>query len=373
MSLNKKYPDIYKIPGEGRFTSPFDFSLEPMERLLLINMEKDPDEVYLGFEPQVIDDDYIGRGMRILAYRQDKKIDVYQQPGMRSVKSDFDVAGKGCENLVERPLENAQFEMTEQGLYVHFSFEDIQGRRIEVQVIEDQSRLPKLFSLLAPLGSSTEKPPALPLFFMFDFGFVRKAGTKTLLKIQDRQHHLDNLPLPFEGQAVFFTRYCLDPFLLTWNTRREGPLTVFEDVRFAEVEYGPARYYLVEKNGHFEIDRVKVSNDKHAFLFSFSPPVPDITGLREGVNLEGKFEISGEPSAGKVSGIYRLQRSANSVKMIVQPSGGWQPSEKLFTLRLIYRMASVFRKWPKTYLWNAVFSRTGQGWQQKAEWSRTKR
>jgi hypothetical protein len=118
MSSRHKYHYIYKKPGDGRFTSPFDFSLEPMERLLLINMEKDPDQVYLGFEPQVFNDDYVGRGMRILAYRLDKKIDVYQQPGMRAVKEDFDVAGKGCENLVERPLENAHFEMTRQGLYV---------------------------------------------------------------------------------------------------------------------------------------------------------------------------------------------------------------------------------------------------------------
>jgi hypothetical protein len=365
--------DLYQKPGDGRFISPFDFSLEPMERLLLINMEEDPDEIYLGFEPQVFDDDYVGRGMRILAYRGDKKIDVYQQPGMRAFKEDFDVAGKGCKNLVERPLENAHFEMTRQGLYVQFAFEDIQGRRIEVEIVENHPQPPKTFSLLAPLGNSTQNPPALPLFFMFDFGFVRKAGTKILVKIGDRLHRLDSLPLPFEGQRVFFTRYSLDPFLLTWNTKRDGLLDVLEDARGKEVEAGPVKYYLVDNAGHLEIDRVQVSYNNHSFWFSFSPPVPDLTGLRDGVEVEGRFDIAGEPAAGKVSGNYRLQSSGSGVEMVIQPSGGWQPEEKLLTLRLIYRMASVFRNWPKTYLWKAVFTETEQGWQQNAEWMRSNR
>jgi hypothetical protein len=370
--------ELYQKPGDGRFVSPFDFSLEPMERLLLINMERDPDQVYLGFEPQVFDDDNLGRGMRILAYRQDKKIDVYQQPGMRAVKEDFDVAGKGCENLVERPLQDARFEMTGQGLNACFAFEDIQGRPIEVEIAENDPRPPKLFSLLAPLGSSTENPPALPLFFMFDFGFVRKAGTKSMVKIADKQHRLDSLPLPFEGQRVFFTRYSLNPFLMTWNNKKEGPLVIFEDARDKEIESGPARYSLVDNDGHMEIDRIQVSNDKHSFGFSFSPPVPDITGLREGVEVEGKFYISGNPKAGKVSGTYSLQRTENGVEMVIQPSGGWQPNERLFTLRLIYRIASVFRTWPKTYCWKAVFTETERGWkqtawQQKAGWRRTNR
>ena len=38
------------------FYSPFTLTVDPMERLLLINITADPDEVYIGFEPQVFDD-----------------------------------------------------------------------------------------------------------------------------------------------------------------------------------------------------------------------------------------------------------------------------------------------------------------------------
>lgn len=32
---------------------PFNIVVDPMQRLLLINFEKDPDRLYVGFEPQV--------------------------------------------------------------------------------------------------------------------------------------------------------------------------------------------------------------------------------------------------------------------------------------------------------------------------------
>jgi hypothetical protein len=38
-----------------------------MERLFLINFEKDPDEIYIGFEPQWFDDAAYGTGLRIIA------------------------------------------------------------------------------------------------------------------------------------------------------------------------------------------------------------------------------------------------------------------------------------------------------------------
>lgn len=33
---------------------PFSIGIDPMDRLLLINFEKDPDSIYVGYEPQVI-------------------------------------------------------------------------------------------------------------------------------------------------------------------------------------------------------------------------------------------------------------------------------------------------------------------------------
>jgi hypothetical protein len=48
-----------KIP----ILNPFVIDIEPMEKLLLVNFEKDPDAFYIGFEPQVFADAVHGKSI----------------------------------------------------------------------------------------------------------------------------------------------------------------------------------------------------------------------------------------------------------------------------------------------------------------------
>jgi len=59
-----------------------------------------------------------------------------------------------------------------------------------------------------------------------------------------------------------------------------------------------------------------------------------------------------------MTGEYLIQRQGNRVQMQMIPNGGWQPNEEKWTVRLIYRMASDFTNWPKTYRWTAVLDLT---------------
>jgi hypothetical protein len=52
--------------GTELFINPFCIDIDPMERLLLVNFEKDPDTIYIGFEPQVFDDPINGRGHLVI-------------------------------------------------------------------------------------------------------------------------------------------------------------------------------------------------------------------------------------------------------------------------------------------------------------------
>jgi hypothetical protein len=47
----------------GRVIFPFSIEIDPMERLLLVNFEKDPDSIYVGFEPQVFNDESTAPGI----------------------------------------------------------------------------------------------------------------------------------------------------------------------------------------------------------------------------------------------------------------------------------------------------------------------
>lgn len=63
--------------------NPFQIDIDPMERLLLVNFDKNPDTIYVGFEPQVFNDDKNGKGHIIIGWRQDGKVDVYHQPSLK--------------------------------------------------------------------------------------------------------------------------------------------------------------------------------------------------------------------------------------------------------------------------------------------------
>ena len=61
------------------FVLPIKLSLDPMKYLIVISLKGDSD--YEMVEPQLFDDKINGKGIRVLRYRKDKKVDVYWQRG----------------------------------------------------------------------------------------------------------------------------------------------------------------------------------------------------------------------------------------------------------------------------------------------------
>lgn len=372
--MNVNPSGIYGSPPEGFFYSPFGLQVDPMKRLLLIGFEKDPDKVYVGFEPQVFDDPVNGRGMLVVAWRADGFIDVYHQPGLNVAHKDFSIVGKGLADLVERPLEQAKFEVTAVGVDAHFSFEDKEGRPVEVLIREGSARPAKPFALLAPVGSAVAAPPALPLFFLYGFYFVRRAGTEVRINVDGVNHAPDSLPLPLDGSWMYFLRYSADPLIATWNPAHDGPLAPLRPGGAGEVRDGHTFYDIVENNGHYEIRRMRTRNQRHEIRVDFSPPVPDIVCLGEGAEVRGRFVVAADESSGTVGGGYEIHRGGRQTTIRIRPSEGWLPNERKRAVRFIYRVAPVFRNWPKTYVWTANVQSDGAGRPtMHSRWERTKR
>jgi hypothetical protein len=364
-------------PGLAQVHSPFRFQIDPLQRLALINIEKDPDPVYLGFEPQVFDCPHPGRGLLVIAYRRDGRVDVYHQPALNPDPAAYAVTGRGLHRLVPTPLEGAHFTVHPTGLEVYFAFTDLLGRPIRVELAEDLSRPRRCFSLLAPLGSSTENPPSLPLFFLREFGFFRRRGSQARVEIAGRSHRLDSLPVPVAGQRVYFTRYTTDPLILHFCPNYTGPL---EPLPGAALSGAPSPdgeiYTLTERDGrpaveHMRAEHANYPGRPHRVDLAFAPAFPEVTCLADGERREGAFEIQAGPESGKVSGVYAVWREGDVVRARLHPSGGWQHQEKLRSVRFIYAVAKVFRTWPATYEWNAEIRRGPDGrlWQQSA-WRR---
>lgn len=339
-----------KNPGDG-FLSPFILVNPSMQRLLLINFENQPDSVYRGFEIQSFDDAQNGKGLLIIAYRNDHTIDIYHQPGV-TPQANYDIVEGGLVDMLERPLENARFEIGTQGADVQFAFEDKLGRAVAVTLKESNPKPPLRFSLLAPLGSGAANPPSMTLFMLHDFALVRRADTVLDIQIDGKTITPDTLPLPVNWQSNYLTRYAADPFLVEWNPNFDGALTRLQPPGAGSFEQAGMVYDLADNQGHWEIAGFHQLNDKHAVQFNFNPAFPDVAAMQDGAQAQGSFSIDMEASIGKINGSYSVQRSGSQVKVQVIP-GGWQPTERDVFVNALYLFVPIFKSWPSTYQWDA--------------------
>jgi hypothetical protein len=213
------------MPEDIKLFQPFQINIDPMERLLLINFEKDPDTVYLGFEPQVFDDDVHGKGHLVIGWRVNGKVDVYHQPGLTLKPETYDITGKGLNLLIPTTFTSASFEINEFGVQAHYSFTDTDNRSILIRITERNNKTRKPFGLLAPMGDAAEKPSSLPLVFLHDFYFVRKNGTEIEIIIDGRKHKPDELPFPMDLTKMYFTRYSPEPLIVILNKAFSGKIS----------------------------------------------------------------------------------------------------------------------------------------------------
>lgn len=66
------------------FCIPFELKYIPIKKLALINFEKNPDSVYNALELQYLDGEEYGTGYRVVAYRCDGFVDVYDGGSCRT-------------------------------------------------------------------------------------------------------------------------------------------------------------------------------------------------------------------------------------------------------------------------------------------------
>lgn len=345
---------VYHRAAGGHFITPFHVAISPMERLLLLGFEKDPDQTYTGFEPQFFDDPIHGRGLIVIAYRRDSKVDVYHQPGLTLDPADYDIVVSGLNAMVERPFDGAFFHIGPQGVDLAFAFEDLEGRPIEVRLRETGHKPRTPATILAPMGSSTANPPALPLVLLYGFDFVRRSGTQLDIRIAGRAHQADRFPIPMNGRRVYFLRYASGPFIVTLNPTHDGPLPVHCPDGSRSVTDQGVTYELAENAGHFEINQMQAGDSTRTFTCAFEPAFPDLLALRDGASLHGTFTITCKPPIGRISGTYGIQRLGPKVKLTLHPGDGWQPNEENWSFRLAFLMLRVLRKWPSTYQWEAM-------------------
>ncbi len=352
---------------------PFSIEIDPMERLLLVNFEKDPDSIYLGFEPQVFNDDINGEGHLIIGWRIDSKIDVYYQKSLNPDPLKYSIAGAGLNEMIPVEMEKAFYEVNDFGVQSQYKFRDLIGREVEISITENNHRKRKPFGLLAPMGDAATHPTALPLVLLHDFYFVRKKDTNIKVSINSRNHQPDVLPIRMDGQKMYFTRYSPKPLIVTINPAHIEELKIFlpksGQRTFEKDDY---IYELEWTDQKASIKSISVKNDIHLITMNFVPAFPCLKTIPENSSIEGNFIISGHVSVGKIKGEYSIKSDKESVRIRVIPSKGWEPNTSKFSTWFLFSFVRVFKKWPGTYQWDAVIHRSSEAsWQIKSGWIRT--
>lgn len=328
-----------------RVVLPIRVGIDPMERLLVASFKDDPE--FEGFEPQVFDDPINGKGMRVLRYRKDGKVDVYWQPGVQVDRSTFTV-GAGIGDFAETTIEPAQFDINESNLDLHVAFTDVQGRKVELRVREDTHRK-RGFPLLAPVGADIKKPRQLFLVYMPCIDLVRRTGSLVEGRVGDRILRPASLPILLDWQRVLFIRYAAGPVIGTLNPPMSKPLIIeMPAPGSAEVD---GMMIVADEKG--SVTRISAGLEPRHVELDFSPGFPNLPDLHQGGSAAGRWSIRimGVPITG---GSYHASREGDHVAVELDITENWKPSGLPFCMEIFTRVVNMFRKWPATYRWRSI-------------------
>ena len=317
----------------------------PIRRLALIPFEKYPDTIYRGFELQFIDGEPYGVGYRVLAYRNDNYVDVYDDVALNFNENEkFNVVENGLHKHIQTQINNVRLYKVDNNQMISFEFVDIQDRKISVHIEEKSKRKSKGMNLLAPIGVGSKVPEYLPVFFMYDFDFIRKSKSIVLCKIADKDIKIDSFPIPLNGQARLYARYSNECELLEFaNTSM---------LELQEIELSEENTYCKENVEYFFDDKdvlkkVVVHFDKQLLQIDFN------AGLSLEKSCSGTFTIKPREQMGYVQGEYCIQCENGTTVFKIIPKQGWVSKPNSLVTRFIMGKNSIFCSWSKKYRYKA--------------------
>lgn len=331
---------------------PFKINYSPIKKLALINFEKKPDKVYKGLELQYIDGKPYGKGYRVIAYKNDNYVDVYDDYSLAYIENErFDVAENGLNKHIQTHLQNVIFEKTEGNVELAFMFSDLLNREINVSIIEHSKENSIPMNLLAPIGVGSRKPNFMPAFFMYDFDFVRRAKTTASITIDGKSIPMDKFPMPMNMQFRYYSRYSDNCQIIEFiNTDYKKLLEVELDDKLSFTE--DRVKYCFDNNGGLKAVSIQAGSSPIKIEFESA------LAFNNGNECEGKFSIMPAECMGYIGGDYQVRRDpdAGTYKLTFIPSRGWTSVPNSRITKMIMSPKSVFCCWSKKYLFEEVIS-----------------
>jgi hypothetical protein len=315
--------EIYDRKNKNIFFSPFNISFIHINRLILVNFEEDPN--INGIELQILkhgNQDY----PIVILFKKDESQDVYYT-NKEAMKFHEEATKKLLSNpsfyIIEKI--NYLFDIDDNGLNVSLSMIEKDQNTIEFKIREN---VPKrnLSAMLAPVGASTPNPKYFPYIYLDEFGLVVKKKTEINVKINDIQRKVSEFPVRVNGKQAYMVRFSFKPILAYWNNSVKDFLHPIETNDNLLVSFNDLNHELVKNGQYLEIKKIS-KNDKmgNELFIDFSPPIPQLSAIKENFQCQGKFSSGIGKTMGIVIGNYEIERIKNILKLVIKPSKAWQP------------------------------------------------
>lgn len=327
-----------------KYVLPFHFVFEPMMRLAVISFNGD--EEFEGYEPQFFDDPVNGKGIRLLRYRRNGKVDVYYEAGI--IHDENFSIGAGIADLKTVYFEKNLFEVTENGLQVQLTFTDAQGRKNELKV-EEKSAGKHPVPFLAPVGTGVEQPQKLFLVYMNDFDFAYQKTTLIHCALDNRILEPATLPLLINGHRAYLARYGSNLNIVALNPNGSEPLC-FDAVPGKTTMRNEIQIHC---NTEGKVDLIQIGKDANSAMLHFPDGFPNLLDLPENQRITGCFDIY--ISSDKITGgQYLLEKIADQVHVELDQFKKWQPGGLPVSYKLLTTFLKFFKNWPTKYSWKGT-------------------
>lgn len=330
---------------------PFRFRYTPIVRTVLIRFRKDPDHLYNALELQVVNQD--GQNYyRVLAERKDEYKDVYQDPRIQLDEGELElnIGGRGMGDVYPAEFTKGHFIEENGHVKIAFAFKDKESRVIDFEVDEDLEKETKHLSWLPSIGAKLENPESVPLFFLYDFDFIRKSGTDVKLTIGGIEHSIDPYAIPKDLQSRYNIQYSLNSVVTNFNESREAKMPMI-DLDDQGVGYYKGKKYIYKiVDGDYNLERIILERPPIPVEVTFDPPFPDYTELDENIPWFGNFIIRPSEELGTLTGRYNVTKQNNNAIINLNFTEGWSPNEKeLYYSLLRERHSNRLTDWYKAF------------------------
>ncbi|RPF27053.1 hypothetical protein [Georgenia muralis] len=320
---------------------PFSLTAEPVAHMLNLELADHP--VYDGLELQWFDDDVHGTGMlAFLSRRAGRAVDYYAQPGLRLDPAGYRIGG-GTRSWNETEFAVARLEVADDGVDAHVRFTDVDGRAVEVRVLDRDGRRRHRATLLAPVSAAVERPESMLLVWLTDFDLVHVGPTPPVVRIDGQDAVIGRLP----GDGLHrrhLIKYAGSLCAVTLNRSQDGPLA------------GDATDGAPTQSTHVPGDAgtaVLVADaDGHRARVVLDPALPDLTTLAEGARTTGRWHVTVD-GARLTGGRWWVRRIGGLIDLRLDVDERWRPRRLPLLMRVVTTVAPVFRRWPTTYRWRA--------------------